>query len=109
MASESNNRLKITDDDLDRTVVGRLPVAPPRIESRPVASRVTSMRWNGLAISALAAALAANFAALLIAAMAGDWTGAVATIGTVGGLAAIVLGCAALVRPSRSERRGTLL
>jgi S1-C subfamily serine protease len=109
MTSESNPRLRITDDDLDRTVVGRLPVSPPPAEVRPVAARARSARWNGVAISALAAALASNVAALLIAAMAGDWSGAVVSVGAVGGLAAVVLGCAALVRPSRSERRGTLL
>lgn len=106
MSSDSNLPLRITDEDLDRAVVGRLPTsrlpAPERLDARPSADR----RWNGVAISAVAivvgSALVAGFTACVSDEIAGS-----AAFGAIAGMAAIVLGCAALVRPSRPQLRGT--
>ena len=99
--------LKITDDDLDRAVVGHLPVSRPAVAGRPlVAARPAIEGWNGVAVWAAIVAGLGTLMALAIAVFVAEQSG-LAVFGSVVGLGAVVLGCAALARPARSRLRGT--
>jgi hypothetical protein len=99
--------LKITDDDLDRAVVGHLPVSRPAAAGRPLLSARPAIEgWNGVAVWAVVVAVLGTLVALAIAVFAADESG-LAVFGSIVGLGAIVLGCAALARPSRSRLHGT--
>jgi multisubunit Na+/H+ antiporter MnhB subunit len=107
MNSDSNPPLKITDDDLDRAVVGHLPVSRPTTPKPSFAPERPAMEgWNGPAVGA---AIVAAFAALLavtLAVLNAEAPGA-ALFGLAVGLGAVVLGCVALARPARARLRGT--
>jgi S1-C subfamily serine protease len=107
MNPDSTPPLKITDDDLDRAVVGHLPVSKPATSDRPIASARPSVEgWNGVAVWSAVVALLAVLLALILAVLGAEESG-LALFGLVVGLGAIGLGCAALARPTRSRRRGT--
>src|SRR6266478_4306684 len=107
MSPDSDPPLKITDDDLDRAVVGRLPVSRPATSDRPIASPRTSVEgWNGVAVWSAVVALLAVLLALILAVLGAEESG-LALFGLIVGLGAIGLGCAALARPTRSRLRGT--
>src|SRR5262245_32064743 len=107
MGPDADPPLKITDDDLDRAVVGHLPVSRPTTAERSFAPpRPAVDGWNGVAIGA---AVVAAFAALLALALVVFNTEepGVALFGLAAGLGAVVLACVALARPARSRLRGT--
>jgi S1-C subfamily serine protease len=104
MGPDADPPLKITDDDLDRALVGHLPVSRPMVPARPAAPPVEG--WNGVAVWAAVVAVLAVLVALSMAVLGAE-ASAGAIIGLVMGLGAIVLGCAALARPKRSRLRGT--
>ena len=89
MLPSSNKPLKITDDDLDRVVVGRLVALPAKTPSRPRDASDRPREWNGVAIAALVVAVAG-----------------IPLFGLVTGVVAVILGCIALARKSRSSQRG---
>jgi len=107
MNSDFNPPLKITDDDLDRAVVGHLPVSrPPTSQKSFVPERPAMEGWNGVAVGAAIVALFAALVALTLALLNAQEPGA-ALFGLAVGLGAVVLGCVALARPARPRLRGT--
>ena len=106
MGPDTDPPLRITDDDLDRAVVGHLPVARPAIAERLVAPPPPIEGWNGAAVWSLVIALLATLVALLLALLGMEAPGG-GVFGLVLGIGAIGLGCAALVRPRRSRLHGT--
>ncbi len=106
MLSDSNLPLKITDDDLDRAVVGHIPVSRPHLSQPAGTSPAPHRNWNGVAISSVIAAFIATVVAGLSACLVEEIAG-IAAFGAFAGLVTIVLACAALARTSRPQLRGS--
>jgi S1-C subfamily serine protease len=105
MLPDPNPPLKITDDELDRAVIGQLPVSRPVVR-RPEADREVIRLWNGVAIASVLAGCSGPCITAALVVVAGGG-GAVVVFGVLAGILAIVLGCTALARPSRAKRRGS--